>query len=161
MPIILRLVGNIVANLIAFVSFLAFMDSLIGWLGDMVELPNLSFQLIMSRLFFPVALMLGIEWKDAEKVASLIGLKMVINEFVAYQELSKLITNEAISKRSETIATFALCSFANISSIGIQVGGLSAMAPARRSDLAQLAVRAMITGTMASFMTACVAGMFA
>ncbi|KAI2810558.1 hypothetical protein BLOT_001721 [Blomia tropicalis] len=156
-----RLVGNIVANLIAFVSFLAFMDSLIGWLGDMVELPNLSFQLIMSRLFFPVALMLGIEWKDAEKVASLIGLKMVINEFVAYQELSKLITNEAISKRSETIATFALCSFANISSIGIQVGGLSAMAPARRSDLAQLAVRAMITGTMASFMTACVAGMFA
>lgn len=157
----IKLVGNIVANLIAFVSFLAFMDSLIGWLGDMVELPNLSFQLIMSRLFFPVALMLGIEWKDAEKVASLIGLKMVINEFVAYQELSKLITNEAISKRSETIATFALCSFANISSIGIQVGGLSAMAPARRSDLAQLAVRAMITGTMASFMTACVAGMFA
>ena len=114
----------------------------------------------MSKLFIPIALMLGIEWEDCDKVASLIGLKMVINEFVAYQELSRLIAVAGtISKRSQTIATFALCSFANISSIGIQVGGLSAMAPSRRSDLAQLAVRAMITGSMASFMTACVAGM--
>lgn len=116
-------------------------------------------QLIMSKLFIPIALMLGIEWADCEEIASLIGLKMVINEFVAYQELSKIIAAGAISARSQTIATFALCSFANISSIGIQVGGLSSMAPSRKSDLASLAVRAMITGSMASFMTACVAGM--
>lgn len=113
----------------------------------------------MSKLLFPVALMLGIEFDDCSEIAQLIGLKMIINEFVAYQELSKLIAAESISKRSETIATYALCSFANVSSIGIQVGGLSAMAPGRRSDLAQLAVRAMIAGSMASFMTACVAGM--
>lgn len=147
------------ANLIAFMAFLAFVDSMIGWVGDMIDIPQLSFKLIMSKLLFPVALMLGIEFDDCSEIAQLIGLKMIINEFVAYQELSKLIAAASISKRSETIATYALCSFANVSSIGIQVGGLSAMAPSRRSDLAQLAVRAMIAGTMASFMTACVAGM--
>ena len=154
-----RLIANIVANLIAFMAFLAFLDSIIGWIGDMIDLPELSFKFIMSKVFIPLALLLGIEWSDAEKVASLLGLKIVINEFVAYQELSTMLGT--ISKRSETIATFALCSFANISSIGIQVGGLSAMAPGRKSEISQLALRAMITGSVASFMTSCVAGMMA
>ena len=103
--------------------------------------------------------MLGIEWNDCEEIASLIGMKMVMNEFIAYKELSRIIALGIISKRSETIATFALCSFANLASIGIQVAGLSAMAPERKSDLAELSVRAMLTGSMACFMTSCVAGM--
>ena len=147
------------ANLIAFMAFLAFIDSLLSWIGEMIDAPEVSFKFLLSKLLLPVALMLGIDWDDAEKVASLVGIKMVVNEFVAYQNLSEFIHNGIIQERSATIATFALCSFANFASIGIQVGGLSAMAPNRKSDLAQLAFRAMITGTVSSFLTACVAGM--
>ncbi|KAH9506976.1 hypothetical protein DERF_011681 [Dermatophagoides farinae] len=153
------LVASILANLIAFVSFLTFLDAVINYFGMMIDLPELSFKMILSKLFIPIAMMLGVEWSDAERIAGLIGIKMFINEFVAYQQLSEYIAIGSITNRSQTIATFALCGFANLSSIGIQVGSLSTLAPARASDLAELAFRAMVTGSIACFMTACVAGM--
>lgn len=156
----LRLVSNIVANLIAFMAFLTFLDQILGWVGGMIDLESpLSFELILSKLFIPFALMLGIDWADCDKAASLIGLKMVVNEFVAYKKLGDYKLVGLMSLRSQTIITYALCGFANFGSIGIQVGGLSAMAPGRKAEIAELAFRSMLTGTMASFLTACLAGM--
>ncbi|KAH9412608.1 hypothetical protein DERP_006570 [Dermatophagoides pteronyssinus] len=152
------LVASILANLIAFVSFLTFLDAVIEYFGKMIDI-ELSFKMILSKLFIPIAMMLGVEWSDAESIAGLIGMKMFINEFVAYQQLSEYIAIGSITNRSQTIATFALCGFANLSSIGIQVGSLSTLAPSRSSDLAELAFRAMLTGSIACFTTACVAGM--
>lgn len=102
---------------------------------------------------------MGVEWAEAEKVAKLIGLKTFINEFVAYSELAKYVEAGSISARSEIIATYALCGFSNFSSIGIQLGSLGSMAPGRKSELAGMALRAMIAGSAACFMTACIAGM--
>eukprot|EP00794_Sanderia_malayensis_P000022 gene22-612_t len=161
----ISLVANIAVNLIAFVAVLAFIDGILQWLGSLVGLPNLTFGLISAYVCMPFAYLMGVEWQDAFKVGQLLGTKTFINEFVAYKQLSKLISNRkldldgpAISIRSETIATYALCGFANISSIGIQIGGISALAPSRTSDLAKIAFRALVSGTIACFMTACIAG---
>ncbi|XP_033101662.1 solute carrier family 28 member 3-like isoform X2 [Anneissia japonica] len=154
------LVGNIAANLIAFLAILAFLNALLTWFGGLVGLddPPLTFELICSYVFVPVAFIMGVEWEDCREVAELIGVKTFINEFVAYERLAVLIEEGALSKRSEIIATYALCGFANIGSIGIQLGGLTPMAPERKGDLAKVAIRALIAGTTACFMTACIAG---
>lgn len=154
----IALVSNIAANLIAFVAFVALVDTLFGWLGSLVMWNDLSFEWILSKIFIPVSLLMGVDWDDREHVANLIGLKTVVNEFVAYKKLADYTKDKLLSARSEAIATFALCGFSNISSIGIQLGALSAMAPDRKSDLSKVAVRAMITGTVVCFMNACVAG---
>ncbi|XP_070543620.1 solute carrier family 28 member 3-like [Ptychodera flava] len=159
------LVANIAANLIAFIALLELFNAFLGWAGGMVGVPQLSFELICSYLFAPVALLVGIEPADCQIVAGLIGTKLFINEFVAYEKLSELIYNREnglepqISVRSEVITTYILCGFDNVSSIGIQLGGLTPMAPSRKSDLASIAVRALVAGTLTCFMTACVAGM--
>ncbi|XP_071941628.1 solute carrier family 28 member 3-like [Antedon mediterranea] len=154
------LVANIAANLIAFLAILACCNAILTWFGGLVgiEDPPLTFELICSYVFMPVAFIMGVEWNDCRLVAELIGIKTFINEFVAYERLGEIIEAGTISKRSEVIATYALCGFANISSIGIQLGGLTPMAPERKSDLAQVAIRALIAGTTACFMTACIAG---
>ncbi|EDV25380.1 uncharacterized protein TRIADDRAFT_24504 [Trichoplax adhaerens] len=158
------LVANIAANIIAFLSALKFLNAVLGWLGAMVNYPQLSFEIICSYVFMPFAFMMGVEWKDAHRVAELIGMKTFLNEFIAYDALSKLIKNRLqcegpyMSLRSEVIATYACCGFSNIGSIGILLGGLTPMAPNRRGDLARIAVRALISATIACFMTACLAG---
>ncbi|EDV25882.1 uncharacterized protein TRIADDRAFT_24158 [Trichoplax adhaerens] len=157
------LVANIAANLIVFTALLNFLDGLLGYFGSLVNYPLLSFRLICSYLFTPLALLLGIEYKDAFNVGLLLAEKTVANEFVAYITLSKWINariagNPVISVRSEVISAYALCGFANFSSIGIQIGGLSPMAPERKGDLASIAFRALCSGTVACFMTACLAG---
>jgi nucleoside transporter len=158
------LVGNIAAMLIAFLSLIAVLDAMLGWLGGMVGLPTLSFELICSYILMPAAWLMGVDAADCRAVASLLGEKTFINEFVAYLSLSSLIANratgegETISMRSEIIATYALCGFSNVGSIGIQLGGLIPLAPSRAADIAALGVRAMLAGTVACFMTACVAG---
>ena len=106
----------------------------------------------------PVAWLLGVPWADCSKVGALLGTRTVLNELIAFTDLKALIEANAISERSVTIATFALCGFANFSSIGIQLGGIGALAPERRHDLARLGFRALIAGTLANFLSACIAG---
>lgn len=155
----LRLALNIGAMIIAFLGLLAALNALLGWLGSLVGIADLSLELILSYLLAPVAWLMGIPWADCGQVGILLGKKTILNEFIAYLELQPLIEEQAISERAIIITTYALCGFANIGSIGIQIGGIGGIAPDRRGDLAKLAVRAMIAGTLACFMTACIAGM--
>ncbi|KAM9754392.1 sodium/nucleoside cotransporter 1 isoform 1-T1 [Menidia menidia] len=165
------LVANIAANLIAFLAILAFINQALSWAGGMVGYPEVTFQLLCSYVFMPVAFMMGVPYDESFIVAEMIGTKLFLNEFVAYQKLSELKTNRLngldeiiggerqwISVRSEVITTYALCGFANFSSLGIVIGGLSSISPSRRSDISSLVLRAMITGTCVSLVNACIAG---
>ncbi|XP_051898552.1 sodium/nucleoside cotransporter 1 [Pristis pectinata] len=165
------LVANIAVNLLAFLAVLKFLNAALSWFGGMVDYPELSFQNICSYVFMPVAFIMGADWEDSFLVAELIGIKLFLNEFVAYQQLSQYMDRRLtgvpefidgkkqwISLRAETISTYALCGFANFSSIGIMLGGLSAMAPNRKSDFAEVVIRALVTGFLTSLVNACVAG---
>uniref|UniRef100_A0A7N6AZ07 Sodium/nucleoside cotransporter n=1 Tax=Anabas testudineus TaxID=64144 RepID=A0A7N6AZ07_ANATE len=195
------LVANIAANLIAFLAILAFINQALSWFGGMVGYPEVTFQLICSYVFMPVAFMMGIPYDESFTVAELIGTKLFLNEFVAYEKLSELKSQRLsgmdeiiggerqwISIRSEIITTYALCGFANFSSLGIVIGGLceyfaiprlfqpqycrslmmsntkslclskASICPSRRGDISSLVLRAMITGTCVSLINACIAG---
>lgn len=152
------LVVNITAIVVAFIAFMAFLNSVVAFLGDLVGISGLSFDVILGKLFIPLTFVMGIEWDDCEKISRLIGLKTILNEFIAYRELGVLIENNEISKRSTVIATYALCGFANPGSIGVQLATLSSMAPGRKADFAAVAFRAFVSGTLACFLTACIAG---
>ncbi|CAK6433914.1 unnamed protein product [Pipistrellus nathusii] len=167
----ISLVANIAVNLIAFIALLSFMNAALSWFGNMLDYPQLSFEIICSYIFMPFSFMMGVDWQDSFMVAKLLGYKTFFNEFVAYEQLSKLINlrkkdgpkfvngvQQYMSIRSETIATYALCGFANIGSLGIVIGALTSMAPSRKRDITSVAMRALISGTIACFMTACVAG---
>ncbi len=145
----LALALNVGAMLISFLALIALANAALGLVG-------LSMQQIFGWVFAPLAWSMGVPWQDASTVGNLLGTRMVLNEFVAYSQLGPL--KEALDPRSFTIATYALCGFANFSSIGIQIGGIGALAPNRRHDLARLGIRAMIAGTLANFVTATIAG---
>jgi concentrative nucleoside transporter, CNT family len=157
----LHLALNVGAMLISFLALVALVNAILGLAG-------LSLQQILGWAFAPVAWSMGVPWKDAQTIGNLLGTRMVLNEFVAYSELGKYAGQTAlhaagplfgqIDPKSFTIATFALCGFANFSSIGIQIGGIGALAPNRRHDLARLGMRAMLAGTLANFITATIAG---
>lgn len=156
----LRLALNIGAMIIAFLGLLALFNAFLGWLGGILfSLPTLSLELILAYLLAPIAWLMGIPWADCGQVGALLGKKTILNEFIAYLDLQKLIEGKTISDRAVIIATYALCGFANIGSIGIQIGGIGGIAPTRQHDLARLGFRAMIGGTLACFMTAAIAGM--
>lgn len=156
----LRLALNIGAMIIAFLGLLAMFNAFLGWLGGVLfDLPTLSLELILSYLLAPIAWLMGVPWADCGQVGALLGKKTILNEFIAYLDLQQLIEGRTISERAVIIATYALCGFANLGSIGIQIGGIGGIAPHRQSDLARLSVRAMIGGTLACFMTAAIAGM--
>ncbi|CAH1783625.1 unnamed protein product, partial [Owenia fusiformis] len=155
----IKLVAGVVVNLIAFISLLAFLNATLSYLGSIVGYPEVSFEWICSYVFMPVAFMMGIQWEDAGKVGSLIGTKIFLNEFVAYSRLQPLVDAGEISTRSVVIATYALCGFGSVAAIGINLGALGAMAPLRRSEMASKMLRAMISGNIACFMTACIAGL--
>lgn len=155
----LKLAANVGAMLIAFLGLLAFFNALLGWFGGLISLPGLSLEWIFSYLMAPVAWLMGVPWADCGKVGMLLGKKTILNEFIAYLDLMELVKQKAISERSQIISIYALCGFSNIGSIGIQIGGIGAIAPQRQGDLARLGVRAMIAGSVACFMTACIAGM--
>jgi concentrative nucleoside transporter, CNT family len=152
----LHLAMNVVAMLISFVALIALTNALLGGAGAWVGFPDLSLQRIFGWVFAPVAWSLGVAWRDAAVVGNLLGTRMVLNEFIAFAQLGPL--RESLDPRSFTVATFALCGFANFSSIGIQIGGIGALAPSRRHDLARLGLRAMLAGTLANFITATIAG---
>lgn len=150
----MKLVLNVVAMLIAFLSLVALVDLPLGAVG-------LSLSQILGWVFTPVAFLVGVPAAEAATVGALLGKKLILNEFVAYLDLAALRAEGALSLKSEVIATFALCGFANLSSIGIQIGGIGAIAPGRRRDLAQLGLRALIGGTLATLVSATIAGMLA
>jgi CNT family concentrative nucleoside transporter len=145
----LQLALNVGAMLISFLALVALVNALLG-------LVHLSLQQIFGWVFAPVAWSMGVPWRDAPTIGNLLGTRMALNEFVAYSQLGPM--KAALDPRSFTIATFALCGFANFSSIGIQIGGIGALAPTRRHDLARLGFRAMLAGTLANFITATIAG---
>jgi CNT family concentrative nucleoside transporter len=150
---------NIGAMLIAFLSLIALMNGALGWLHQQsffTWVPA-SMEQLFGMLFAPVAWVMGVSWKDATAVGNLLGTRLVLNEFVAFLQLGPM--KEQLDPRSFVIATYALCGFANFSSIAIQIGGIGALAPSRKSDLARLGLRAVAAGTMANFMSACIAGM--
>jgi concentrative nucleoside transporter, CNT family len=145
----LQLAMNVAAMLISFMALIALVNYLLGF-------AHLSLEQIFGWVFAPVAWSMGVPWHDAPTVGNLLGTRMALNEFIAYSKLGEI--KSALDPKSVTIATFALCGFANFSSIGIQIGGIGALAPNRRHDLARLGLRAMFAGTLANFMTATIAG---
>ena len=153
----LHLAMNVIAMLISFVALIALTNALLGWVGGWIGMPDLSLQRIFGVIFAPVAWSLGVVWRDAAAVGNLLGTRMVLNEFIAFAQLGPM--KDTLDPRSFTVATFALCGFANFSSIGIQIGGIGALVPERRQDLARLGMRAMIAGTLANFVSACIAAM--
>ncbi len=147
-----QLAFNVAVMLVAFIALVALVNGLLGLLH-----PGLSMEAILAVVFKPVAILMGVPPADAGTIGGLLGKRMVLNEFVAFSDLGQ-IPPDALSAHARTIATFALCGFANFSSIAIQVGGIGALVPERRGDLARLGLRAMIAGTLANFLSACIAG---
>jgi len=153
----LHLALNVAAMLISFLALIALVNAIFGGIHNHAAWFPSSLEKVFGVIFAPVAFVIGIPWKDCLAVGNLLGTRMVINELVAFANLGQM--RAALDPRSFTIATFALCGFANFSSIGIQIGGISALAPNRRSDLAKLGFRAMLAGTMANLMSASIVGM--
>ena len=155
----LHLALNVGGMLIAFLALIAMLNGILGWVHTlplMGWLPG-SLQQIFGIVFAPVAWIIGVPWKDCNTIGNLLGTRLVTNEFVAFLQLGPM--RSTLDPRSFVIATYALCGFANFSSIAIQIGGIGALAPTRKSDLARLGMRALMAGTMANFMSACIAGM--
>ncbi len=153
----LQLALNIAGMLIAFLALIALVNGSLAWVHSYVGWIPASLQQILAVLFAPIAWALGVSWNDCATIGNLLGTRMVLNEFVAFLDLGKV--KGMLQPRSFVIATFALCGFANLSSIAIQIGGIGALAPSRKSDLARLGFKAMLVGTLANFMSACIAGM--
>jgi len=155
----LQLALNIAGMLIAFLALIAMANGILGWVHGLPGLGWLpaSLEQLFGALFAPVAWLLGVSWRDAAAIGNLLGTRLVLNEFVAFMQLGPL--RGQLEPRSFVIATYALCGFANFSSIAIQIGGIGALAPNRKSDLARLGLKAVAAGTMANFMSAAIAGM--
>ncbi len=172
----LKLALNVGAMLLAFIALIALFDSVFGYFDRLIDgrllggafneirgeykgiFPG-SLKTLFGTIFAPLAFVMGVPWKEALDVGNLMGIKIAVNEFVGYAELAKHINLNNLSPRSIVIATYALCGFANFASIGIQIGGISALAPGRRSDLSRVALRAMFGGALASWTTASIAGL--
>jgi CNT family concentrative nucleoside transporter len=145
----LHLALNVAAMLIAFIALIAMCNGILSYF-------NITLQQIFGYVFSPVAWLLGVKYNDCQSIGNLLGTRLVLNEFIAFQQLGPM--KDHLDPRSFTIATYALCGFANLGSIGIQIGGISALAPNKRHQLAELGFRAMIAGTMANLLSASIVG---
>jgi len=154
----LKLALNVAGMLLAFIALIALVNGGLSWLGSFFGHPEFSLELIMGHVFAPFAYLMGVPSQDIFNVGTLLGKKLIINEFVAYLDLEAM--KPILSERAVIISTYALCGFANFSSIAIQVGGIGTIAPERRQDLAKLGMQSLLGGTLACFMTACIAGLF-
>lgn len=161
----LKLALNVGAMLLAFIALLAMFNAFLGYVGDLAQLNRLipgfelNIQTILGYLFSPLAFLIGIPMQDALTVGSLLGTKLVLTEFIAYLDLSNAVASGSLDPKTIMMATFALCGFANFSSIAIQIGGIGGLAPSRKSDLAKFGLKAVIAGSLANLMTATIAGM--
>ena len=180
----LKLAVNVGAMLIAFIALIGLLDSILSLLDRLIDGAILkgkyiaystpsgfspirgeyegafpgSLKTIFGAIFSPLAFLMGVPWQDAKEVGNLLGIKIALNEFVAYSSLAQLKAASVLSEKAVIVATYALCGFANFASIGIQIGGIGALAPERRSDLSKVALKAMFGGAIASWITACIAG---
>ncbi|WP_317928999.1 NupC/NupG family nucleoside CNT transporter [Halioxenophilus sp. WMMB6] len=154
----MKLAVNIGAMLLAFISLIALVNGMLTGIGHWFGMDSLTLQKILGWLFQPIAFLLGVPWSESGVAGSLIGQKLVLNEFVAYVDYSNL--KDQLSPHTQAVVTFALCGFANFSSIAIQLGGLGIMAPNRRSDIANLGLRAVLAAFLANLMSAAIAGFF-
>jgi len=161
----LKLAANVGAMLLAFIALLAMGNWMLSEFSTITGLSTLfpgealTIEKILGWIFAPVAFLIGVPWQDAVNMGSLLGTKVVLNEFVAYLQLADVVSAASITEKTTTMATFALCGFANFSSIAIQIGGIGGLAPSRKSELAAFGIKAVIAGTMANLMTATIAGM--
>lgn len=156
----MRLALNIGALLIAFVALVTLANHAIGGIGSLVGAEGLTLQSILGFFLSPIAFLMGVPWSDAREIGGLIGVKTILNEFIAYQDLAKLVKEGLIAPRSAVIATYALCGFANFGSLAILLGGIDGIAPERRAEVAELGVRSIVAGTLATCLTGCLAGLF-
>ena len=154
----LRLAANVGAMLIAFVALIALLNMMVGGVGGWFGYEHVTIQQLLGYLFAPVAFILGIPWEHASEIGSLLGIKLIINEFVAYIDLVKM--KESLDPHSLAIATVALCGFANLSSLAILLGGLGVIAPSRRGEIATMGMKAILAGTLSNFMSATLVGIF-
>ncbi|MFZ0820349.1 MAG: NupC/NupG family nucleoside CNT transporter [Candidatus Acidiferrales bacterium] len=154
----LNLAINVAAMLISFLALIALLNGIMGGIHHYAAWFPESIQQVFGWIFSPIAFVIGIPWKDCHSIGNLLGIRMAANELVAFTQMGPM--KGILDPRSFTIATFALCGFANFSSIGIQIGGIGALAPNKRSELAKLGIRAMLAGTMANLMSASIVGMF-
>ncbi|MDR6226401.1 NupC/NupG family nucleoside CNT transporter [Desmospora profundinema] len=153
----LRLVLNIAALLLAFIALIALMNGVLGTVGGWIGIEGLSLEMVLGVIFSPLAFIIGVPWSEALVAGNFIGQKIVLNEFVAYSNFAPTI--DQLSPKTVAVVTFALCGFANLGSIAIQMGALGGMAPNRRSEIAQFGLRAVLAGTLASLLSAAIAGM--
>jgi CNT family concentrative nucleoside transporter len=154
----LKLAVNVAAMLLAFIALIAMLNGILSGLGGIIGYPQITFELIMGYLNAPIAWLLGVPWEDCLTVGAILGKKLVLNEFVGYLDLIK--AKAEISERSTILTTYALCGFSNFSSIAIQLGGIGTLAPEKRPILAKYGMYSLIGGTLACYMTACIAGLF-
>jgi CNT family concentrative nucleoside transporter len=147
---------NVIAMLVSFIALIALINGILGFAHSHFGLIPANLQTVLGWIFWPVAWTMGVPTHDTGTIASLLGTRMVLNEFIAYAQLGPL--KATLDPASFTIATFALCGFANVGSVGIQIGGIGALAPDRKHDLARLGFRAMLAGTLANFLSATLAG---
>lgn len=162
----LKLALNVGAMLLAFVGLIAVINGLLGFCGARVGFEGLSLELILGKVFSPLAFLIGVPWSEANVAGSFIGQKLISNEFIAYLNFApylsgeKLIDGQQMSAHTQAIISFALCGFANLSSIAILIGGLGAMAPNRRQDIARLGLKAVLAGSLSNLMSGAIAGFF-
>eukprot|EP00095_Tigriopus_kingsejongensis_P011047 snap_masked-scaffold23_size669530-processed-gene-0.5 protein:Tk11047 transcript:snap_masked-scaffold23_size669530-processed-gene-0.5-mRNA-1 annotation:"sodium nucleoside cotransporter 1" len=153
-----NLVLNITAIVIAFIALIAFLNELVAFFFSIIGFDDVNFELLLGKLFRPLAFIMGVDWKESEAVGKLIGIKTVVNEFIAYRQLGVASASGQLSPRSVAIATYALCGFANPASVGIQLAILRNLCPEKKAVFANIIGRAFIAGSMACFLTACIAG---
>lgn len=159
----LKLALNVGAMLLAFVGLIALVNGIFGGIGGWFGMPELTLELILGYVFSPLAFLLGVPWHEATTVGSFIGQKLVVNEFVAYLDFMPYLAEDSVlvmSEKSKAIVAFALCGFANLSSIAILLGGLGGIAPSRRADIAKFGLLAVAAGTLSNLMSATIAGLF-
>jgi CNT family concentrative nucleoside transporter len=155
----MRLAATVGALLIVFVALVAMLNDAVAGVGGWLGRPDLTLQMLLGLPFVPLVWLMGVPWHDATQLGGVMGIKTVLNEFLAYQELRELMNAGAVEPRSAVILSYAACGFANFGSLAILLGGVGAMAPSRRSDLAELGLRSILAGTLATLMTGCVAGL--
>jgi CNT family concentrative nucleoside transporter len=155
----MRLAATVGALLVAFVALVAMLNDVVSIVGGWFDSPTLTLQQILGLPFVPLVWLMGVPWADAVTLSGVMGMKTVLNEFIAYQELRGLMDAGAVQARSAVILSYAACGFANFGSLAILLGGVGAMAPSRRSELASLGLRSIVAGTLATLMTGCMAGL--
>ncbi|GGK45490.1 hypothetical protein GCM10007987_30850 [Aliivibrio fischeri] len=159
----MQLALNVGAMLLAFIGLIALINGILGGIGGWFDMPHITLELILGYICAPLAFLIGVPWEEATIAGSFLGQKLVVNEFVAYLNFAPYLADGAevvLSEKTEAIISFALCGFANLSSVAILLGGLGSLAPARRHDIARMGMKAVAAGTLSNLMSATIAGLF-